>query len=106
MSYLLKGIHHGWHVRLGIHPRLTRPGVSLLLDVLGRIGRTAVAAAVLPVASSATAAHAGVHPGVHLRHPSPHHSRLLQPLLELLLAQLLFDVETEGDRAFGLLQSV
>ena len=103
MSYLLHGIHHCL-VRLGVHPGFPRAGIGLLLDVLGRVGRAAVAAAVLPVTSATTTAHAGVHPGVHLRHPSPHHGGLLQPLLELLLPQLLFDVETERDWTFGLLQ--
>lgn len=47
---------------------------------------------------------AGVHPRrVHLRHSPPHHGRVLQPLLHLLLAQLLLDVLAEGHRTLGLL---
>ena len=44
-----------------------------------------------------------VHPGVHLGHPPSHHGSLLQPLLQLLLSQLLFDVLTKMNRTFGLL---
>ena len=102
MSYLLHGIHHSL-VRLGIHPRLPRAGIGRLLDVLRSVGHTATAA-VLPVTSPTASVHTGVHPRVHLRHPSPHHGGLLQPLLELLLPQLLFDVETERDWTFGLLE--
>ena len=46
---------------------------------------------------------ARVHPGVHLGHSPPHHGGLLQPLLELLLPQLLLDVQAERYRTFGLL---
>ena len=50
-------------------------------------------------------AHApGVHPSVHLGHPSTHHCSLLQSLLQLLLSQLLLDVQTEGNGAFCLLR--
>ena len=103
MSYLLHGIHHCL-VRLGVHPRFTRAGVCWLLEILRSVGHTAATGAILPVTSSTASIHTGVHPRIHLSHPSPHHGGLLQPLLELLLPQLLFDVETERDWTFGLLE--
>ena len=50
------------------------------------------------------AVHVGVHAGVHLGHAPAHHGGLLQPLLELLLAQLLLDVQTERNWTLGFLK--
>ena len=49
------------------------------------------------------AVHVRVHACVHLRHPPPHHGSLLEPLLQLLLPQLLLDVQAEGHRTLCLL---
>ena len=42
-------------------------------------------------------------PALHGGHPPPHHLRLLQPLPQLLLPQLVLDVEAEGDGTLVLL---
>jgi hypothetical protein len=47
----------------------------------------------------------GILPGVHLRHAAAHHGGLLEPLLQLLLPQLLLDVQAEGHRTLRLLHT-
>ena len=42
-------------------------------------------------------------PLLHGGHAPPHQLGLLQPLLQLLLPQLVFDIQAEGDGTFGLL---